>query len=189
MTSNNPLTAVHITYLTTRDGLSIAERTIRARQEALTSSTRFAGISVAQAERAIERARSQVKEHAVLALFVVFERFVVEHVRRANQWLAAGYPREYAKRMSKKFGDEVEYWRFAELLDLFKSDVSVHVIGEIKQMKHYRDWIAHRNPAKSSASRIEPDLAFEVLSDAISAIQKSHAFDDVALDGDRAASA
>ncbi|MBN3725160.1 hypothetical protein [Burkholderia sp. Ac-20379] len=120
-------------------------------------------------------AEEQAAELTVLALFATFERFVIERVQASNHLLARAHPPQYAMRLAGKFEREIEYWKFAEILDLFKGEVDPHRIGRIKQIKQYRDWIAHRNPARQQSHRISPESAFETLTEMIDGIRNAHA--------------
>jgi hypothetical protein len=59
-----------------------------------------------------------------------------------------------------------------DLLDLFKSLVEVDKIGVAKQIKDYRDWIAHRNPKRLPPAQTEPRTAYSVLAAIIDAIEE-----------------
>jgi hypothetical protein len=107
-------------------------------------------------------------------LFATFERYVIEHLQTANHLLATGYPHRYSSRLAQKFRSEVEYWKFDEILNLFKGEVDTDLIGQVKQIKQYRDWIAHRNPDKATPDRVSPERAFEVLRRAIEQIRLTH---------------
>lgn len=92
----------------------------------------------------------------------------------ANERLASGHPLGYSRNLAAKFKSAVEYWRFDEILDLFKPDLDVDLVGRVKQIKRYRDWIAHRNTDKTVPSQAAPDAAFEVLTKVIRQIDHAH---------------
>jgi hypothetical protein len=124
---------------------------------------------------ALDSAERQAADLAILALFATFERFVIEHLQLANQLLAAGYPQQYSTKLAEKFENEVEYWKFAEVLNLFKGEIDRDLIGQVKQIKQYRDWIAHQNPNKPTPTQIAPRMAFDTLSKMITQIRRTHA--------------
>lgn len=100
--------------------------------------------------------------------------YVIEYLQTANRLLAAGYPKQYSTRLAEKFTSEVEYWRFAQVLDLFKGEIDANLIGEVKQVKQYRDWIAHRNPGNRMSTAFTPETAFNILSRMIRQIRLTH---------------
>ncbi len=59
-----------------------------------------------------------------------------------------------------------------DVLDLFKPLVDPDQIGIAKQIKDYRDWIAHRNPNQPPPAQTEPRTANSVLAAIIEAIER-----------------
>jgi hypothetical protein len=174
MKFDNPLEPVYKAFLVASDCFSLAERTMQIQHEELIQSTRFHGVATSEIYIALEGAEKQVADLAILALFATFERFVIEHLQTANQLLATGYPYRYSTRLAQKFRSEVEYWKFDEVLNLFKGEVDANLIGQVKQIKQYRDWIAHQNPDKANPRRVTPERVFEVLTSVIEQIRLTH---------------
>lgn len=69
----------------------------------------------------------------------------------------------FAIEVQQKVEDSIEYWKIGEVLDLYKVLVPADLIGQAKQVKRYRDWVAHKNPKKPSPAKITAELAYEVL--------------------------
>lgn len=44
----------------------------------------------------------------------------------------------------------------------------------MKQIKQYRDWIAHQNPSKPTPMQATPETAFDVLTKMIEQIRQTH---------------
>jgi len=63
--------------------------------------------------------------------------------------------------------DAAEKKRFTDLLDLYKSKVDSDLIGEVKTIYKYRNWVAHgkRYIKPAEVSGLDPYLAFEVLTE------------------------
>ncbi len=175
MSFSNPLEPIYRAYVVSSDCFKVVRRTVGRRQPALVQRTQFHGASEEAAKTAIEEAAKQASDLAILALFATFERFVIEHLQAAHRLLGDGHPAEYSARLAKKFEDEVEYWRFDEVLELFKGEISPALLGNAKQIKDYRDWIAHRNTRRLRAPAPEPRTAFEVLTAIVEQIQIKHA--------------
>lgn len=175
MSSENPLEPVYKAFSVASDCFRVATRSIQTQHEELIRRTQFIGATPENANAALEAAAKQAADLAVLALFATFERFVIEHLQTANRLLAAGHPQQYSAKLAAKFESEVEYWRFAEVLDLFKGEVDPELIGQVKQIKQYRDWIAHQNPNKPTPTQATPETAFGVLSMVIEQIRLAHA--------------
>ncbi len=174
MSSSNPLAPIYKAYEVSSDCFKVAKRTIRDQQATLVHRTQFYGLAEADANSAISDAASQASDLAILALFATFERFVIEHLQTANQRLSNGFPAGYSSKLAKKFKDEVEYWRLDQILDLFKGEIDGVLLGQAKQIKDYRDWIAHRNPRRAPPAQAEPRATFEVLTQIIEQIRSKH---------------
>jgi hypothetical protein len=174
MSFSNPLQPVYSAYLTSRDCFKVFQRIVREQHEGLISHTQFANVADNDKRLAISEASEQAADLVVLALFATFERFIIDHLQLANERLSVGYPTEYSQRLANKFRDEVEFWKLDSVLDLFKGEIDSALMGRAKQIKDYRDWIAHRNPKRTPAVQIEPDVAFEVLSKIIGQIRNKH---------------
>jgi hypothetical protein len=175
MSSSNPLEPIYRAYVVSSDCFKVVQRTVGRQQAALVQRTQFHGASEEDAKTAIIEAAKQASDLAILALFATFERFVIEHLQAAHRLLGDGHPTEYSSRLAKKFEDEVEYWRFDEVLELFKGEIDPVLIGNAKQIKDYRDWIAHRNTRRPRPSAPEPRTAFEILTAIVEQIRIKHA--------------
>ena len=47
---------------------------------------------------------------------------------------------------------------------MFKEITDPNLIGNAKQVKQYRDWVAHRNIDKGSPPKVAPQSAYQILS-------------------------
>ena len=61
-------------------------------------------------------------------------------------------------------------WKIEDVLDLFKRDIDAQLIGDAKNIKKHRDWIAHRNPRRPSPGAVTPAFAYKILSEALAHI-------------------
>jgi hypothetical protein len=104
----------------------------------------------------------RLDDATVLNLWAVFERFLIEHVT-ASWPRPTDRPELFEVRLHEKAEREIERWRIEELLDLYKGWVDSETLGAAKQVKAYRDWVAHRNPRKVPSALIEPEPAFRAV--------------------------
>jgi hypothetical protein len=174
MNFSNPLDPVYKAFSVASDCFDLATRMIQIQHRELMRFSQFDSATPDQTNAALDDAERQAADLAILALFATFERFVIEHLRTANRLLATGYPHRYSGRLAQKFRSEVEYWKFDEILNLFKGEVDADLIGQVKQIKRYRDWIAHQNPDKATPDRVTPERAFDVLGRTIEQIRLTH---------------
>lgn len=175
MPSDNPLEPIFDAYEVSLDCFKVARRSIDARDDRLIAKTQFFGATPDEAETALTDGRTQLVDSAVLSLWSAFERFVIEQVQGRRTSFDSDYPPGFARLLATKFEYEVERWRFAEILDLFKSEIGVDLLGQVKQIKQYRDWVAHRNPKSRTPTKTDPETTFDVLSRVIHEIREKHA--------------
>lgn len=145
---------------------NIVEEAI-GRDVSLIGSTRFDGMDPATSCFVIGNGKIHLDDGAIVSMWSHFERFIIEYVQAQSAQLEQAHPPAFSVRLAAKFVDEVERWRPAEMLDLFRDEFAATELGEVKRIKRYRDWIAHRNPKLETPNRPTPNAAFRVLSDVI----------------------
>ena len=170
--SSELLAEFFATHQRLRDCLKIARRAIEAGSIELLEATAFIGESKEQAAKWINDARQGAEDLAIVALWAWFERYLIEYAQARAGAVATARPVLFAEQLSAKIGRDIEHWRLDDLLDLFKSLVEVDKIGAAKQIKDYRDWIAHRNPKRLPPAQTEPRTAYSVLAAIIDAVEE-----------------
>ncbi len=172
MSSANILEPVWDSYLTTSDCLKVASRSIEKGEFHLMSKTKFVGSAVDAAKRMIKDSQTSIDDFVIVSLWAVFERKLLEYVQAEGRRLLQKMPSNFNAQIHKKVQNEMEYWKTDEILDLFKTVVNAELIGNAKQVKRYRDWIAHKNPKKGPPANVPPQTAYRILSDIIAAVDQ-----------------
>ncbi len=126
--------------------------------------TMFLVSSIDEATERIKKSRKDADDFFVLSLWVTFERFLINYIRGKAEKLKDIVPQDIGVKLHKKLDRELEYWRIDEVLDLLKGPLDGTLVGQAKQIKEYRDWIAHKNDRKPSPSKVNPKGAYDVLS-------------------------
>lgn len=152
---------IHASYHRTREALRLAHRFLRTDLRARRG-TKFAGLEGHDFDSEFLGMQNRLDDAMVINLWVVFERFVIEHVT-ASWTQAENRPEPFALRLREKAGREIERWRLDDLLDLYKGWIDSHTLGTAKQVKSYRDWVAHRNPRKAPSAAMGPEAAYRAL--------------------------
>jgi hypothetical protein len=98
----------------------------------------------------------------VLALWVEFERFIIDHVMSQVR-VAATAVAPFNGQLTAHIERQIEFSRFDEILDLYKGWIDSNLIGEVKNIKRYRDWISHRNPKRGTPATVLPVNARVIL--------------------------
>jgi len=71
---------------------------------------------------------------------------------------------------SKAF-EGIERWRPDDVLDLYKIAVDPRVVGNVKEVKSYRNWVAHGKKSSRPGRDIDPRTAYDRLTDFLSALR------------------
>lgn len=172
MSSDSPLEPVWRTYQITRDCLKIAQRTVRTADARLLGGTDFLGDSLVGSTERIQRSRDESDDFVILSLWVAFERTVLSFLREKGRGLLMVHPASLAGELYGKFENDVEYWKSDDVLDLFSKDIDAQLIGDAKNIKKHRDWIAHRNPRRPSPGAVTPAFAYKILSEVLERISE-----------------
>jgi hypothetical protein len=171
MSSNNILQNIWQSYQATVDCFKIAGRSINREEYHLLNRTNFVGTPLDKADELIRKSRSDADDFVILSLWAVFERKLFEYLQRISKKVSKNNESDFNKKVQIKIENEIEYWKSDAILDLFKVVVSPELIGNAKQVKRYRDWVAHRNPNKGTPANVPPGTAYKILSSIIECIE------------------
>lgn len=156
-------------YRLERDLLKIAGRAIRKTERPYLVGTGFVGKTITDSQNDVERLRSRLDEMTVVALWIEFERFLVNHVM--SQWaVVTTAPSPFGTQLGAHVERQIEFSRVDDLLDLYKGWIDSNEIGNVKQIKDYRDWVSHRNPKRPTPAKVDPAQARAILGDVMDAI-------------------
>jgi hypothetical protein len=111
----------------------------------------------------LENIQKQSDDYYILYLWLTFERFIVDFLLTKGEKLIDIKPEFFADNFYCKFKEKVERWPFKEILDLFDQVIDKNLIASVKQIKDYRDWIAHRNINKSKPINTDPVRVYDTL--------------------------
>ncbi|MGH8014026.1 MAG: hypothetical protein ACREQ4_16170, partial [Candidatus Binataceae bacterium] len=148
----------------------IARRAIEDENVRIPDRTEFLGESRQQAAKWIEDARQTVDDLMVVGLWAWFERYLIEFIQSRTSAIASSIPQSFGSQLRNKMREEIEHWRLDDILNLFKTLIDASQIGIAKQIKDYRDWIAHRNPNRPPPAQTEPTSVYALLSAMIKAV-------------------
>jgi hypothetical protein len=165
------------TYQVTCDCLKVAQRSVLKKDLRLLSKTQLITMSEEQAGDWISKSRSDSSDYIILSLWAVFERIMIGYLQEQGKKILDDPPSGFNKKVYDKIESEIEYWRIGDILDIFKGAIDSHLIGNVKQIKAYRDWIAHHNIKKGAPENFPPHAAYEILSEVITQLKNHPEFD------------
>jgi len=88
----------------------------------------------------------------------------MEYLQMQGRGILREQPSEFNQKFHEKVEHEIEYWKIDDILNIFKVVIDPDVVGQVKQIKQYRDWVAHRNISKGAPPNIAPQKAYEIIS-------------------------
>lgn len=169
MKTSDSLEDIWNTYQVTLNCLKITERSVKASDLNLLKRTSFATATIDSAKLDIQESRKHIDDYLILSLWAVFERNLFDCAVRESQRILNNNPTSFTQEIQKKIERELEYWRVDDVLDIFKvmignsQLIDSQLIGQAKQIKCYRDWIAHKNPKKPPLVNVVPQTAYRIL--------------------------
>ncbi len=106
----------------------------------------------------VKAVKDTIEDLFILEIFSCFERFL-------RNKLIDCLKLENCPFRADKIQNHIEYIKIEELLGSLKSIIDPVSLGYLKQIKRYRDWIAHgRNPQKPPPVRtVDFDRVFEIV--------------------------
>jgi hypothetical protein len=150
-------------YKVALDCHRIAKKIAPRGDELFLTRTVFVEMTLDEAVEKIDHSRKELDNWVVLTLWAQFEHFLISYVRDKGGLLRQTKPEAFAAKLQDKFDREVGDWKKSDVLDLFKGLVEPDLIGQAKQIKEYRDWVAHKSRRRLPSSNTSPMLAFQVL--------------------------
>jgi hypothetical protein len=138
----------------------------------LFDNTKFINFDKAKIEILLEKTQKEADDYYVLNLWVTFERFIINFLSIKGEKLIDDKSELFADNFYCKFKENIERWRFDDVLDLFDEVIDKNLIDKVKKIKRYRDWIAHRNIKKRIPISTTPHEVYEILTIMIEQIQE-----------------
>ena len=120
---------------------------------------------------AIEASQERSDELVIVALWAEFERFLITYLQDRSRAIGKRRPKALGSALQQFVENEIERWRLKDVLDLFKEIVGGQRMGDAKDVKRFRDWVAHKNPKKPPPRKIDPQTAYTLLSAIITDIR------------------
>ena len=173
---SSPLDPIWQAYQVTQDCLKIAQRSVAKEEIRLLDKTSFLTVSKDEAQNRIQHSHTDADDFVILSLWVKFERMLLDYVRSQGRKMLDQSPSEFTQKVHQRIEQEIEYWKTDAMLDLFKGILDANLIGQAKQIKRYRDWVAHRNIHKSMPPNVPPLKAYQILSEILDSLGKQPDF-------------
>ncbi len=169
----NILEPIIQSYFLTLRSLSESKKTIPSGYRDVLQKAGLPDPLPGETSKQIEKSQEESKNLYVLYLWAVFERFLIDHAQNQFVNTIDGMSGKLPQAARDAVLNAVESCKIDTILDVFKAVVDPNLIGYAKQIKDYRDWVAHRNPKRLPNARIEPLAAYTELSRIIKILNQS----------------
>ena len=164
MSLTNILANIWKSYEITTDCIKIASRSVAKKEyHPLTKATYFATDLADDVANQLIESRQSVDDYVILSLYAAFERMLFNYLKDHVDEVFSHDNSKFSSKFRDRIGKEIEYWKPDDVLDVFKSIVKSDLIGQAKQVKKYRDWVAHKNPNKPPPTNVLPLSAYNIL--------------------------
>lgn len=168
MSEPNIFDEIWDSYQVTLDCLKIAERSIKNSNDkdgrVLLKGTKFIELTDTKAKEKIDSSRKNVDDYVIFRLWIAFERSLFAFCINESKKLLNGTASDFTGNFQAEIANKIEYWRVDDVLDLFKPIIDAESLSQAKQVKKYRDWLAHKNENKPMPANILPQNAYRILS-------------------------
>lgn len=112
----------------------------------------------------MNKSNQDLDEMAVVLFWAVFEQNVLDHIGGLLSDIKET-PTDFERIIIDFAKNQAERGRFREILDLFKPNiVSAEVVGDVKQIYNFRNWVAH-GKRKARPTSVDPITAYQRLTD------------------------
>lgn len=177
MSFKNPLDSIWKSYMAICDSLKIAQICISSNDYIhLLNKINFLTNPQEHTMNQIVKSRDDANDYVILSLWAAFERIIIEHLKIYGRRILSNPPSVLNQKIHEKVEHEIEYWKIDDVLNIFKVVIDSDIIGQARQIKQYRDWVAHRNTSKGAPPNITPQKAYEIISTILRKLEENPEF-------------
>ncbi|TXL67458.1 hypothetical protein FHP05_00065 [Cerasibacillus terrae] len=145
------------------DSQKVLKKIIKKNPEIIPLQSVLVAKELKETTKLLETSIVELNDLTVVSLVSIFEQTLIGHLK--NLIYSQFEPKnELNKRISDYTIEHAERGRFTEIIELFKPQVDSELIGMVKQVYTYRNWVAHGKLGDAPA-KIDPISAYERLSD------------------------
>jgi hypothetical protein len=173
MSTPDAIGEVWHTYQVTVNCLEVTLDDLRLGRMDSLQGTGFMDIPIDAVRRNIQASRETLDDHTILAMWAVFEQEMIAILEIEAHKMLGIAPSAFNQAVLSKIEAGIGRWQGDEMIDLFKPLFSVELIAYTKQIKRYRNWVAHRNIKKPSPKKVTPEFAYDILAVALQKMRQS----------------
>lgn len=163
----NKLQEIMQWYKLTIESQRITLKILNSSPELVPLDSSLAEYKLSEAKEILLKAENELNDLTVLSLVAVFEQLVIDYLKDLGMETIKKEEEILSKSVLKYALKNSDRWHFKDILDIFKSIISNELVGNVKQVYDYRNWVAHGKKETTSVTKIDPDVAYDRLSEFI----------------------
>lgn len=163
----NKLQEIMQWYKLTIESQRITLKILNSSPELVPLDSSLAEYRLSEAKEILLKAENELNDLTVLSLVAVFEQLVIDYLKDLGMETIKKEEEILSKSVLKYALKNSDRWHFKDILDIFKSIISNELVGNVKQVYDYRNWVAHGKKETTSVTKIDPDVAYDRLSEFI----------------------
>ncbi len=117
-----------------------------------------------EARDILDKAKIELDDLTIVSLYSIFESKILSQISSIISTIATGPSTEFVKSIAKYTAKNSERWLINDILDLYKSKVNPDLVGNVKQIYNYRNWVAHGKKTGKPLA-LDPITVYERLFD------------------------
>lgn len=161
----NKLQEIMQWYKLTIESQRITLKILNSSPELVPLDSSLAEYKLSEAKEILLKAENELNDLTVLSLVAVFEQLVIDYLKDLGRETIKKEEEILSKSVLKYALKNSDRWHFKDILDIFKSIISNELVGNVKQVYDYRNWVAHGKKETTSVTKIDPDIAYDRLSE------------------------
>lgn len=152
-------------YKVTIESQRLTLKILSSSPEIVPLDSSLAAYKLSEAKEILLKAENELSDLTVLSLVSVFEQSVLDYLKDVGKETVEKEEEMLCKSVLKYALKNSDRWHFRDVLDIFKSIISVELVGNVKQVYDYRNWVAHGKKETTSITNIDPEVAYDRLSE------------------------
>lgn len=166
---NTELDKVMDWYEIALDSQKVMKKLIKKNPEIIPLQSVLAAKELSKTTKLLETSIIELNDLAIVSLVSIFEQPLIEYFKKLIQ-KQMNPNDEFTNNISHYIIQKAERGRFTEIIDLFKPLVDFKLVGMVKQVYEYRNWVAHGKDSITNPASVDPVSAYGRLSEFLKAL-------------------
>lgn len=112
----------------------------------------------------VDKIKNELNDLTIVSLWSIFEAFLNDELKKQADNITKNIADPILKNISFYSLKESEKWLKDDVLDLYKVSVDSQLVGDVKEIYNYRNWVAH-GKTRNKPFNLEPFIAYQKLTE------------------------